>query len=172
MQIARFGNNPVQCVRLGDAGGRCATQRRVRCSAIRGAAIKARDVPCILRAAALETEGSVPSGSIQKPSFPFCCISGQETLKLALLLNVVDPKIGGVLIMGDRGTGKSISVRALAELLPDITVVTNDPFNSDPCDTNLMGPEALERRRAGEALETENIRTPLVMPFLSVTSCR
>lgn len=46
----------------------------------------------------------------KKPSFPFVCLSGQEELKLALLLNVVDPTIGGLLIMGDRGTGKSIAV--------------------------------------------------------------
>ena len=164
MPIARFGSNAVRCFRPGDAGARCGTQRRVCSSAVRQAADKAREFPYTSRAAALET-GSVPAGSIRKPSFPFSCISGQEALKLALLLNVVDPKIGGVLIMGDRGTGKSVSVRALAELLPDITVVTNDPFNSDPHDTNLMGPEALERRRAGEALEAENIRTPLVMPF-------
>ena len=44
------------------------------------------------------------------PAFPFACISGQEELKLALLLNVVDPNVGGVLIMGDRGTGKSVAV--------------------------------------------------------------
>lgn len=53
-------------------------------------------------------------------------------MKLALLLNVVDPSIGGVLIMGDRGTGKSVAVRALQDLLPQIDVVVDDPFNSHP----------------------------------------
>lgn len=43
--------------------------------------------------------------------FPFTRISGQEEMKQALILNVVDPNIGGVLIMGDRGTGKSVAVR-------------------------------------------------------------
>ena len=59
-------------------------------------------------------------------------------MKLALLLNVIDPKIGGVMIMGDRGTGKSTTIRALADLLPEIDVVENDPFNSHPSDPDLM----------------------------------
>ena len=55
--------------------------------------------------------------------FPFTAVIGQEEMKLALLLNVIDPRIGGVMIMGDRGTGKSTTIRALADLLPDIDVV-------------------------------------------------
>ncbi len=70
--------------------------------------------------------------------FPFTAIVGQEEMKLALLLNVIDPNIGGVMIMGDRGTGKSTTIRALADLLPDIEVVTGDPFNSHPTDPDLM----------------------------------
>ena len=70
--------------------------------------------------------------------FPFTAIVGQEEMKLALLLNVIDPKIGGVMIMGDRGTGKSTTIRALADLLPEIDVVANDPFNSHPSDPDLM----------------------------------
>ncbi|MGL5035217.1 MAG: magnesium chelatase ATPase subunit I, partial [Microcystaceae cyanobacterium] len=70
--------------------------------------------------------------------FPFTAIVGQEEMKLALLLNVIDPKIGGVMIMGDRGTGKSSTIRALADLLPEIEVVANDPFNSHPSDPELM----------------------------------
>lgn len=71
--------------------------------------------------------------------FPFTAIVGQEEMKLALLLNVIDPKIGGVMIMGDRGTGKSTTIRALADLLPEIDVVAEDPFNSDPKDPDWMG---------------------------------
>lgn len=71
--------------------------------------------------------------------FPFTAIVGQEEMKLALLLNVIDPKIGGVMIMGDRGTGKSTTIRALADLLPEIDVVAEDPFNSDPLDPDWMG---------------------------------
>jgi len=70
--------------------------------------------------------------------FPFTAIVGQEEMKLALLLNVIDPKIGGVMIMGDRGTGKSTTIRALADLLPEIEVVADDPFNSHPFDPELM----------------------------------
>ena len=51
-------------------------------------------------------------------------------MKLSLILNVIDPKIGGVMIMGDRGTGKTTAVRALADLLPEMKVVDKDFFNS------------------------------------------
>ena len=77
--------------------------------------------------------------------FPFTAIVGQEEMKLALLLNVIDPKIGGVMIMGDRGTGKSTTIRALADLLPEIKIVVDDPFNSDPYDPDLMSDSVRDR---------------------------
>jgi magnesium chelatase subunit I len=77
--------------------------------------------------------------------FPFTAIVGQEEMKLALLLNVIDPKIGGVMIMGDRGTGKSTAIRALADLLPEIEVVADDPFNSHPNDPDLMSDAIRDR---------------------------
>lgn len=77
--------------------------------------------------------------------FPFTAIVGQEEMKLALLLNVIDPKIGGVMIMGDRGTGKSTTIRALADLLPEIEVVANDPFNSHPSDPDLMSDQVRQQ---------------------------
>lgn len=77
--------------------------------------------------------------------FPFTAIVGQEEMKLALLLNVIDPYIGGVMIMGDRGTGKSTTIRALADLLPEIEVVADDPFNSHPHDPDLMSDMVRER---------------------------
>jgi len=64
--------------------------------------------------------------------YPFSAIVGQEKLKLALILNAVNPAIGGVLIRGEKGTAKSTAVRALAALLPKIRVVKGCPYNCDP----------------------------------------
>lgn len=65
-------------------------------------------------------------------NFPFSAIVGQEAMKRALLISAVDPTIGGVLVFGDRGTGKSTAVRALAQLLPKMKVVVGSAYNIDP----------------------------------------
>ncbi len=65
-------------------------------------------------------------------AYPFTAIIGQDLMKLALLLNAINPKIGGVLIKGTKGTGKSTAVRALADLLPEIEVIKDCPFNCNP----------------------------------------
>lgn len=65
-------------------------------------------------------------------SFPFSAIVGQDDMKLALLLAAIDPAIGGVLIFGDRGTGKSTAIRALAALLPPMKAVANCPHACEP----------------------------------------
>ncbi|AFY70964.1 magnesium chelatase ATPase subunit I [Thalassoporum mexicanum PCC 7367] len=88
----------------------------------------------------------------KRPVFPFSAIVGQEEMKLALILNVIDPKIGGVMIMGDRGTGKSTTIRALANLLPEIQIVADDPFSSDPVDADLQSDEVRQRLAQGEQL--------------------
>jgi len=106
------------------------------------------------------------------PIFPFSAIIGQEEMKLALQLNVIDPKIGGVMIMGDRGTGKSTTIRAIADLLPKIDIVKGDPFNSHPTDLELMSSEVLERYRNNETLETEGIKIPMVDLPLGATEDR
>ncbi len=67
-----------------------------------------------------------------KTTYPFSAIVGQEKMKLALILNVINPKIGGVLLRGEKGTGKSLAVRALANLLPEVEVVADCPFHCDP----------------------------------------
>jgi magnesium chelatase subunit I len=65
-------------------------------------------------------------------AFPFSSIVGQDEMKLALLIAAVDPSVGGVLVFGDRGTGKSTAVRALAALLPKMRVVAECPYGCDP----------------------------------------
>nr|YP_009684582.1 Mg-protoporyphyrin IX chelatase [Pseudopedinella elastica]QDR24668.1 Mg-protoporyphyrin IX chelatase [Pseudopedinella elastica] len=106
------------------------------------------------------------------PIFPFSAIIGQEEMKLALQLNVIDPKIGGVMIMGDRGTGKSTTIRAIADLLPKIDIVKGDPFNSHPSDLELMSAEVLARYRNNEELETEGIKIPMIDLPLGATEDR
>jgi magnesium chelatase subunit I len=108
----------------------------------------------------------------RRPVFPFTAIVGQEEMKLALLLNVIDPKIGGVMIMGDRGTGKSTTIRALADLLPEIEVVADDPFNSHPDDADLMSDEVKQRREQGEAVPVSHKKVQMVDLPLGATEDR
>jgi len=70
--------------------------------------------------------------------YPFSAIVGQDKMKLALILNAIHPAIGGVLIRGEKGTGKSTAVRALARLLPELAVVADCLYRCDP-----DAPEAL-----------------------------
>lgn len=115
----------------------------------------------------------IPTSEEQsRPVFPFTAIVGQEEMKLALILNVIDPKIGGVMIMGDRGTGKSTTVRALVDLLPEIQVVAHDPFNSDPTDPELMSQEVRERVQAQEPLEVTSRKITMVDLPLGATEDR
>ncbi|HKK35126.1 MAG TPA: ATP-binding protein, partial [Paracoccaceae bacterium] len=69
-----------------------------------------------------------------KLEFPFAAIVGQDEMKRALRIAAVDPSVGGVLVFGDRGTGKSTAVRALAALLPPIRVAEGSPYNLAPED--------------------------------------
>jgi magnesium chelatase subunit I len=108
----------------------------------------------------------------ERPVFPFTSIVGQEEMKLALILNVIDPKIGGVMIMGDRGTGKSTTVRALVDLLPQIEVATNDQFNSDPYDTELMSDAVRDMVRENKEISVSKIKIPMVDLPLGATEDR
>jgi magnesium chelatase subunit D len=95
----------------------------------------------------------------QQRVYPFAAIVGQEELKLGLLLNVVAPSIGGVLIMGHRGTGKSTAVRALAELLPPLLKVRGCLYGCDPAsETNLC---ADCRARLAETGKLSKTRAPV-----------
>lgn len=107
-----------------------------------------------------------------RPVFPFTAIIGQEEMKLALILNVIDPKIGGVMIMGDRGTGKSTTIRAIADLLPKIEVITDDVFNSHPSDYDLMSDVVKEKVENEVNLLTEFIKVPMVDLPLGATEDR
>ena len=71
-------------------------------------------------------------------AFPFTAIVGQDEMKLCLLLNVIDPRIGGVMVMGHRGTGKSTTVRALADVLPEIKRVAGDVYNRETMDGQIL----------------------------------
>jgi magnesium chelatase subunit I len=108
----------------------------------------------------------------QRFVFPFTAIVGQEEMKLALLLNVIDPKIGGVMIMGDRGTGKSTTVRSLVDLLPDIEVVSDDPYNSHPTDPELMSEDVRTKLKNTQNVATKYIKVPMVDLPLGATEDR
>ncbi|MEM1311391.1 MAG: magnesium chelatase ATPase subunit I [Cyanobacteria bacterium P01_D01_bin.71] len=98
--------------------------------------------------------------------FPFTAVIGQEDMKLALILNVIDPRIGGVMIMGDRGTGKSTTIRALADLLPEIEVVADDPFSRSPQDPDI------QRERQTETFPKSRKKVPMVDLPLGATEDR
>ena len=112
------------------------------------------------------------TASARRVVFPFTAIVGQEEMKLALLLNVIDPKIGGVMIMGDRGTGKSTTIRALADLLPEISVVANDPFSSDPSDPDLMSDEVRKLLEQGAQIPVAQKKVQMVDLPLGATEDR
>lgn len=86
--------------------------------------------------------------------FPFSAIVAQDELKLALSLVVVDPAIGGVLVLGDRGTGKSTAVRALAALLPPMRAVAGCPYQCDPFDDRARCPWCAVAVQRREVVET------------------
>ncbi|MDB9314393.1 magnesium chelatase ATPase subunit I [Spirulina sp. CS-785/01] len=110
--------------------------------------------------------------STSRVVFPFTAIVGQEEMKLALILNVIDPKVGGVMIMGDRGTGKSTTIRALADLLPEMDVVEHDPFNSHPTDTDLMSDEVRQSVMDGHPVSVVRKKVTMIDLPLGATEDR
>jgi magnesium chelatase subunit I len=113
-----------------------------------------------------------PPTKTRRVVFPFTAIVGQEEMKLALLLNVIDPKVGGVMIMGDRGTGKSTTIRALADLLPEIDVVAGDPFQSSPNDFDLMSEEVRQAVEHGQEVEIAQKKVAMIDLPLGATEDR
>jgi len=104
--------------------------------------------------------------------FPFSAIVGLNKLKLAILINAINPKIGGLLIRGPKGSGKSTVVRALADILPKIAVVKDCPFNCSPYDPSNMCPKCGERYRRGEKLPVEEREMVVVDLPLGATEDR
>ncbi|HEX3561054.1 MAG TPA: magnesium chelatase ATPase subunit I [Pyrinomonadaceae bacterium] len=107
-----------------------------------------------------------------RPVFPFTAIVGQEEMKLALLLNVVAPSIGGVLVTGHRGTGKSTAVRALADLLPPLAAVRDCAYNCDPSDAAALCDDCRARLADGAKLARARRSVPVVELPLGATEDR
>jgi magnesium chelatase subunit I len=107
-----------------------------------------------------------------RPVFPFSAIVGQDEMKRALLLCAVDPSIGGVMVFGDRGTGKSTAVRALAGLLPEMKVVAGCKYGCDPAPKAAKCQDCTARLADGETLRAEKAPVPVVDLPLGATEDR
>src|SRR3989475_1977609 len=94
--------------------------------------------------------------------YPFSAIVGQDKMKLALVLNAIHPAIGGVLIRGEKGTGKSTAVRALARLLPELNVVADCLYRCDPDATESLCSDCQDRLARGEPLPRARRRMRVV----------
>lgn len=108
---------------------------------------------------------------LKRRNIPFTSIVGQDEMKFALILNAINPRIGGVLIRGDKGTAKSTAVRALADILQDIHVVEECPFNCDPSDPDAMCDLCFERSQRGE-IRCSSRKTPVIDLPLGATEDR
>jgi len=111
-------------------------------------------------------------GVSSAPVFPFAALVGQAEMKLALLLNVIEPTVGGVLIMGQRGTGKSTAVRALAELLPPLACVRGCAYNCDPDDAARLCTDCCALVQTARRLPRVRARVPVVELPLNATEDR
>ena len=105
-------------------------------------------------------------------TLPFGAIVGQDDLRLALLLNVVDPRIGGLLIRGAKGTGKSTAVYALADILPLVEVVADCPFRCSFKDPANRCESCRPRFEEGENVPEEELRMEVINLPLSITEDR
>ena len=90
--------------------------------------------------------------------YPFTAIVGQENMKFALILNIINPGLSGVLIRGEKGTAKSTAVRALADILPEIDVIENDPFQLNPNDEFSLYQECMKTAYGKEISSLEQVK--------------
>ena len=102
------------------------------------------------------------SSGVLRTVYPFAAIVDQDRLKRALLLNAINPRIGGVLIRGAKGTGKSTAVRALVDLLPSVEVVADCPFRCNPSDPTNMCEVCRSREKSEERLRVESRKMEMV----------
>ncbi len=103
--------------------------------------------------------------------YPFAAIVGQEELKQALMCAAIDPTLGGVLIFGDRGTGKSTTIRSLAALLPKMRVVLECPYNCEPDKTVGLCERCKDKENEGK-LKNRQVPVPVVDLPLGATEDR
>ncbi len=106
-----------------------------------------------------------------RTAYPFSAIVGQDEMKLSLLIAAVHPGVGGVMVFGDRGTGKSTAVRALAALLPPLTAVKGCLYHRDPEADAWFEPDAPPGKRRGR-VAVERVPTPVVDLPLGATEDR
>ena len=105
-------------------------------------------------------------------TFPFSALVGQDEMKLAILIAAVDPSVGGVLVFGDRGTGKSTAVRALAAMLPKMRAVIGCRYHCDPQGSAPVCEECRAFKLAGTPVKSHLIPVPVVDLPLGATEDR
>ncbi|MFQ6011371.1 MAG: ATP-binding protein, partial [Nitrososphaerales archaeon] len=116
--------------------------------------------------------GAYKTGVERESPFPFSAIVGQDLLKLALILNTINPSIGGLLIKGEKGSGKSTAVRALTNLLPTITVVKDCAYSCTPDDPTSMCDQCKQKTLKKRDVEHEEKNTRIVTLPLGATEDR
>ena len=114
----------------------------------------------------------MPMGELKRTTLPFTSLVGLERLKLALILNGINPQIGGVLISGQKVTGKTTVVRALADLLPEVVVVDGCRFGSNPNNHELLCADCRSTVESGKTLKPETRKMRVVNLPLSTTEDR